>query len=343
LPIYPLFKPFRTTADIVNSDGNCVQVQMLGDTNALQSVLKESVCDESHYRHTVKTRLIKGISNKVLEIPLVELHVRTNLMDKDVLCGMVSELPDGVDFLLSNDLDSNISPEYRYLEESVITRAQAASQKLDLHHHNTNHDKHDGYQHTDDQHHVHEQLDEQTDADHHDVVPANDSNASLDKDDTPLDELLNLLKRSSHKENNDLSSIHSREQFIALQKHDRSLATLFKDALVKDFPNAKPYFYLNDDMLMHHEFESKTYKEADQIVVPQKLRSKILYLAHAILDAGHLGMTETTARLWPHFYWPRISKHIYHYCIFCDRCQRVGKRHKPGVAPLMPLPVMTEP
>jgi len=103
--------------------------------------------------------------------------------------------------------------------------------------------------------------------------------ASLDNDDTPGDELLDLLKRSSQNEDNDLSSIHSGEQLIALQKQDRSLATLFKDALVKDFPNAKPYFYLNDGMLLHHDFESRTYKEADQIVVPQKLRSKTLYLA----------------------------------------------------------------
>jgi len=38
-PIHSLFKPFCTTADIVNSDGNCVQVHMLRDTGALQSVL----------------------------------------------------------------------------------------------------------------------------------------------------------------------------------------------------------------------------------------------------------------------------------------------------------------
>jgi len=44
-----------------------------------------------------------------------------------------------------------------------------------------------GDQHTDDQHHVHKQLDEQTDADHHDVVQANDKTASLDINDTPSD------------------------------------------------------------------------------------------------------------------------------------------------------------
>ena len=128
-----------------------------------------------------------------------------------------------MDFLLDNDLDSKIYPGNQYLEESVITRAQAASQKLDLHQHNANHDKHDGDQHTDDQHHVHEQLNEQIDADHHDVVPANDSNASLDNDDTPGDELLDLFKRSSQNEDNDSSSIHSREQLIALQRCSKTL------------------------------------------------------------------------------------------------------------------------
>jgi len=63
--------------------------------SSLYSVLRESVCDASHYRHTGETRLIKGISTEVLEIPLVELHLRTNSMDKDVLCGLVSELPMG--------------------------------------------------------------------------------------------------------------------------------------------------------------------------------------------------------------------------------------------------------
>jgi len=38
-----------------------------------------------------------------------------------------------------------------------------------------------------------------------------------------------------------------------------------------------------------------------------------------------------------------MSKHVFHYCKSCDQCQRIGKGRKPSVAPLMPLPVMTEP
>jgi len=82
---------------------------------------------------------------------------------------------------------------------------------------------------------------------------------------------------------------------------------------------------------MHHDFHNKTLQEADQIVIPELLRRKILYLAHDIPASAHLAMAKTKARLWPHFYWPRMSKHVYRYCKSCDQCQRVGKGRKPSV------------
>jgi len=54
-------------------------------------------------------------------------------------------------------------------------------------------------------------------------------------------------------------------------------------------------------MLMHHDFHSKTLQEADQIVVQESLRHKILYLDHDIPASGHLGIAKTKACLWPHF------------------------------------------
>ena len=77
------------------------------------------------------------------------------------------------------------------------------------------------------------------------------------------------MKQTTHTEDKDLSSIQSREQLITLQKQDPSLAMLFKEALEKDFPNAKPYHYIEDGMLMHRDFHSKTLQEVDQVVVPE--------------------------------------------------------------------------
>lgn len=112
------------------------------------------------------------------------------------------------------------------------------------------------------------------------------------------DELSELFKRTVRSEDKDLASIQSREHLVTLQKQDHSLALLFKEALEKDFPNAKPYYYVKDGMLMHHDFHSKTLQEADQIVVPESLRHNILYLAHDIPASGHLGIAKTKARLW---------------------------------------------
>jgi len=87
--VHPLFKPYCTTAHIIKADGFSLPIQMLRDTGALQSVLKESACNES-YTHTGETRLLKGISNNVMEVPLVELHLQTPTLE--VLCDYNTDL-----------------------------------------------------------------------------------------------------------------------------------------------------------------------------------------------------------------------------------------------------------
>jgi len=103
LPVHPLFKPYYTTAHIVKPDGSSIPIQMLRDSGAVQSLISQSF-DDSPYTHTGETRLIKGISKEIIEIPLVELRLRTASDDKQVLCGLVSDLSEGVGLLFGNDL-----------------------------------------------------------------------------------------------------------------------------------------------------------------------------------------------------------------------------------------------
>jgi len=49
--VHPLFKPYCTTAHVVKADGSSVPIQMLRDTGALQSVLKQHVMN--HFTHTL--------------------------------------------------------------------------------------------------------------------------------------------------------------------------------------------------------------------------------------------------------------------------------------------------
>ena len=56
-----------------------------------------------------------------------------------------------------------------------------------------------------------------------------------------------------------------------------------------------------------------------------------------------MGVAKTKARLSPHSYWPHIAKQVTQYVRSCDVCQRLGKGQKPHSAPLIPLPLVTEP
>ncbi|CAM4558036.1 unnamed protein product [Caretta caretta] len=80
-----------------------------------------------------------------------------------------------------------------------------------------------------------------------------------------------------------------------------------------------------------------------QLVVPQKYRRKLLYLAHDIPLAGHQGIRRTRQRLLQNFYWPGVFTTVRQYCRYCDPCQRVGKARDKGKAALRPLPIIEEP
>jgi hypothetical protein len=130
LPIHPLFKQYCTQAHIVKADGTLLPINALRDTGALQAVIRKSCVFNSDYVPTGDFRLLKGISSELIEVPLVELHLKTDVLDGNVFCGLIEELPEGVDFLLGNDLACVVeSAENVPLTQSVITRAQAAAQQ----------------------------------------------------------------------------------------------------------------------------------------------------------------------------------------------------------------------
>jgi len=101
--IHPLLKPYCNPANIVRSDGSVRQIQTLRDTDAMQSLLKDTHNSED-YVITNKTTLLKGITTQTQRVPLVQVHLRTDFINETVLCGLVNELPNGIDFLIGNDI-----------------------------------------------------------------------------------------------------------------------------------------------------------------------------------------------------------------------------------------------
>ena len=65
-------------------------------------------------------------------------------------------------------------------------------------------------------------------------------------------------------------------------------------------------------------------------------------IAHSIPMAGHLGTQKTLDRIQRSFYWPGMNSEVRNACMSCAECQKAGRKTQ-GRAPLMPLPVMSEP
>ena len=99
------FEHFCECGYIVHNDtGDRTIITILRDTAALQSLLSKSCLPPDIFVHTDEVCWIRGISGNIMEIPVVEVWLQSDLCDHLVRVGLVDTLPDGVDFLLGNDL-----------------------------------------------------------------------------------------------------------------------------------------------------------------------------------------------------------------------------------------------
>ena len=76
-------------------------------------------------------------------------------------------------------------------------------------------------------------------------------------------------------------------------------------------------------------------EEAKQLVVPVKLRRRVMEIAHDSILGDHLDEKQTEQRVLSKFFWPRCYKDIAEYCKCCEICQRQLEKvkvHKLGSA-----------
>src|SRR5208282_5529766 len=114
----------------INVNSACHSIHVLRDTSVLQSVILAASIPTTAYAHTGDIRLLRGITNTVIEVPLVSIHLKTYGIDQTVLAGLIEQLPEGVDFLLGNDLWFMSHPLLESNEYiAVVTRSVSASLK----------------------------------------------------------------------------------------------------------------------------------------------------------------------------------------------------------------------
>ncbi|XP_063586255.1 uncharacterized protein LOC134763618 [Penaeus indicus] len=140
----------------------------------------------------------------------------------------------------------------------------------------------------------------------------------------------------------------TRDVLIAEQNNDPDLAKFYDDLVDEnEIDNFGNCFYLKSGVLMR-KFRNlnvpsdEIWNNVHQIVVPQSLRSEILYFAHDL--CGHLGVTKTYLKVLAHFFGPKLKKDVGKHCQTCHICQVKGK---PGTSvkpyPLHPIPAVDEP
>lgn len=92
--------------------------------------------------------------------------------------------------------------------------------------------------------------------------------------------------------------------------------------------------------ILYRQFVDKQGMKHRQLVVPRKLRPKVLSVGHDTPMAGHLGQRKTRERVWQEFYWPGVVGDVKRYCMSCDVCQRTSPKGRTKRVHLGKMPVI---
>lgn len=108
---------------------------------------------------------------------------------------------------------------------------------------------------------------------------------------------------------------------------------------VNELPN--PHFCIRNGLL-YRGVQAKGGDLVEQLLVPKKYVSRVLYLAHTHQLGAHLGVQKTFDRVVARFYWPGVKGAIEQFCRECPECQKTAPR--PNFRnPLVPLPIIGTP
>jgi len=296
--VHEKLAPFCANAILCTNNGARRPVVLLRDSGALQSLVSKECLNAGDYVDRLLHRLIQKILGQLTEIPLVEVSVESDKLSGKILCGLIENLPHGVDFLIGNDLQEEMP-----LHVSLVTRART---------YNTDRNAVVSPQTeaNDSQTHVHYNSMPNVDAGHvHDIIP-NDSVPNYsdpvivltnDSDDDVLnDDMMNQEQAELHSNVSDIADttlkaeydnlgnlfeeiekpllsdgdMASRAKLIELQGSDRSLDKLFFLAQMGQTNNAVSYFAIRNDVLVRHSRNRvmPVGLEVTEIVVPRQLQ-----------------------------------------------------------------------
>ena len=328
----PEFQPFLMSGFVSLTEGDLrVPVNIIRDTASNQSVILEHVLPFSEKSAVKSDVLVRGFDMQYVGLPLHNIYLESDLVKGCVKVGLRAQLPiEGVTLLLGNDLAGGkmlINPEViavplpensddlalkfpKVFSACAMTRARAERQKME----------------------AEVELSDSFLVDCSAAPPASPE----------------ALTHSVVLPQIDSKICMSREQLVADQKRDTTLAPLFECVVSGEgLGDVSTGFFLKNDVLMRKWTPPRLSGHDDwgvveQIVIPQTYRGEVLKLAHDKPLSGHLGINKTFDRILRYFFWPGLKGDVRHHCKTCHVCQ-VAKSQVISPYPLYPIPVIGEP
>ena len=101
------YKPFISegVVSLVGDKSSSQKVKILRDTGAPQSLMLDSVLPLTENSFTGANVLISGVEMGILEAPIHEVNIKSNLRNGNIVIGMRPSLPvEGISLILGNDL-----------------------------------------------------------------------------------------------------------------------------------------------------------------------------------------------------------------------------------------------
>ena len=284
------YMPFCVNGGVFDENEAKRSVVFLRDSGSLQSLVSKECVRLNEFKDTGETRLLKGISGAVMELPLVQMRVECEFAKGEILCCLINELPAGISILIGNDIAMEGEP----MNIAVVTRAQSrlnADERTER---------------------VNEQVLTQADV-CNDACTDELSEGDLEQLFSDSDDFMRVPNECvSHKE------------LVKLQRADVELKPLFVLAEANGHVGAGRSGYEIVNGVLVRRWSDKITPQGiglTQIVAPSQIRKKLLNVAHDSLASGHLGTQKTLDRLLRHFWWPCVNKSVGEYCRSCEVCQ----------------------
>ena len=326
--IHPGLRFYVGKGDVsIPEDNVTYPVVVFRDSGAVPSLLKTGVIPPDKLNViSDECVLVKSLYSDVVAVPVAMVHIETSYGSWDYPVGLTDEMPDGITFILGNDVVHNLpSPVMSntpvqsaetetvvqefpdVFPENMITRSQ--SKKEDL---------------------------------------ANEQALPLASDDDSIN-LANSFFVSLNSSNENEAVSLTKSDLVAKQHGDPTLEYIYRQVVdLAQVDNTPVCFFEKNGVLMR-KWRSP-YDRADdasvkyQIVLPESYRIGVLKLAHEGSMSGHLGVRKTKDRILQHFFFPRLGPCVSAFCRTCHTCQLVGKPNQTiPKAHLKPIPVLDEP